>query len=270
MTNTIGFPKLGIELDINRVAFEVFGRPIYWYALLIMTGFILAVLFVLATCKKRGLAEDHIFDIAFYGLLFGILGARLYYVLFDIDCLDGNILNFFKIWEGGLAIYGGIIAAVITAGVYCKIKKISILNTFDVCCPGLFIGQAIGRWGNFVNAEVYGKETSSVLGMTINGMGPYQPLFLYESLWNSLGFILLVIFRDKKTSDGQVFFGYILWYGIGRLLLEGMRQSEYILYVIDGVLGISQLVSAIAIIVAIVGFIVVTKRGKKTEISVGK
>lgn len=263
MTNTIGFPKLGLEFNINRIAFEVFGRPIYWYALLIMTGFILAVIFVLKTCKKRGLAEDHVFDIGFYGLLFGILGARLYYVLFDIESIRGNILNFFKIWEGGLAIYGGIIAAIITASVYCKIKKISILNTFDVCCPGLFIGQAIGRWGNFVNAEVYGKETSSLLGMTINGMGPYQPLFLYESLWNLSGFIILLIFRDKKTANGQVFFGYILWYGIGRLLLEGMRQSEYILYVIDGVLGISQLVSALAIIAAIVGFIVVTKRGKK-------
>ncbi|MBQ3038234.1 MAG: prolipoprotein diacylglyceryl transferase, partial [Clostridia bacterium] len=148
MTNTIGFPKLGLEFEINRIAFTVFGKSVYWYAVIILTGFLLGVLFVYKTCKKRGIEPDHIFDIGFYGLIAGIICARIYYVIFDPDCLDGSILNVIKIWEGGLAIYGGIIGAFLSTFIYCKIKKIPLLKTVDVCAPGLFIGQAIGRWGN--------------------------------------------------------------------------------------------------------------------------
>lgn len=265
MTNTIAFPALGLEFTINRVAFHIFQKPIYWYAIIIMTGFILALLFVSKTCEKRGVSRDTVFDIAFWGLIFGIIGARIYYVIFDPDCLNGNILNIIKLWEGGLAIYGGIIAAVLTALIYCRMKKLPILKTFDVCAPGLLIGQAVGRWGNFVNAEVYGKETASLFRMSINSSAGVHPLFLYESVWNILGFIIILLFRDKKKADGQVFFFYTLWYGIGRLFLEGMRQPEYILYLIDGRLGISQAVSGVMIIFSVIMLAMLQRRTKNNN-----
>lgn len=252
MINNISFPSLGLNLTINRIAFTILGKPVYWYAIFILSGFLLGLLFVYKTAKKQGVNPENVYDIAFWGLIFGIIGARIYYVIFDPDCLKGNILNIFKLWEGGLAIYGGIIAAIITAFVYCKIKKIPVLKTFDAVCPGLLIGQAVGRWGNFTNAEVFGKTTNSILGMSINGAHTVHPLFLYESLWNISGLIIILLFRSKKKADGQVFFFYLLWYGIGRLILEGMRQNEYILYLVDGKLGISQAVSAILIIVSVI------------------
>ena len=265
MTNTIGFPGLGLEFTVNRVAFTIFSKPVYWYALIILSGFLLAVLFVYKTCKKRGVDPENIFDIAFYGLILGIICARIYYCIFDPDCLRGNILNVFKIWEGGIAIYGGIIGAVISTLIYCRKKKLSVLNTFDACAPGLLIGQAIGRWGNFVNAEVYGGVAENIFRMTINSSTPVHPLFLYESLWNTLGFILIVLFRDRKKVDGQVFFFYCLWYGIGRFFLEGMRQSEYILYLIDGKLGISQLVAAMFVVFSVVALIYTFQKTKKLQ-----
>ncbi len=264
MTNTIAFPGLGLEFQINRIAFHIGSKPIYWYALIILTGFLTALGFVYLTCGKRGVNRENVYDVAFFGLIAGIICARIYYVMFDPDCLDGNILNVVKIWEGGLAIYGGLIGAVITAVLYCRIKKLSFFATADVLSPGLLIGQAIGRWGNFVNAEVYGRETQSILRMTINNGPGVHPLFLYESLWNVLGLILILLFRDKKKADGQVFLAYIFWYSLGRLYLEGMRQSEYILYLIDGKLGISQAVAALCIILSVIGFAVLTKKDKKT------
>lgn len=260
MTNVIGFPGLNLEFTINRVAFTLFGKDIFWYALIILTGFFLGVLFVYLDAKKQGINPDHIYDIAFWGLIIGVIFARIYYVIFDPDCLDGNILNIIKIWEGGIAIYGGLIGAVITALVYCRIKKLPTLKIFDLCSPGLLIGQMIGRYGNFVNAEVFGKETTLPWRMSINGAPGVHPLFLYESLWNLLGFILILFFRKKKTKDGQIFFFYGLWYGLGRLFLEGMRQSEFILYVIPNVLGISQLVSLILIIISASALIFFKKR----------
>ena len=134
------------------------------------------------------------------------------------------------------------------------------MNVFDVCTPGLIIGQIIGRWGNFVNAEVYGRETDILWRMSINGGDGVHPMFLYESLWNLLGLVIILKFRDKKKWDGQVFFFYIIWYGIGRLFMEGMRQEEYILWLIPDVLGISQLVALVAVAVGICAFILMRKK----------
>ena len=159
-------------------------------------------------------------------------------------------------------IYGALIGAILTAYIYCRIKKLNTLNVFDVCVPGLLIGQIIGRWGNFFNAEVYGKETESLLRMTINGGVGVHPLFLYEGLWNFVGFILIVLFRDRKKADGQVFFFYIFWYGLGRLLLECMRQSQYILYAVENVVGISQIVAFLGIILGICGIVLLQKKSK--------
>ena len=246
--NTISFEKLGISLNVNPVAFSVGGKDIYWYAIIILTGFLLGMFFCMYSAKKRNINPEHVYDIALYGLIVGVICARIYYVIFDFKSFKDNLLDIFKIWEGGIAIYGGIIGAILTAYVYSRIKKLNVYEMFDICSPGLLIGQAIGRYGNFFNAEVYGHETDFFLGMSINGGAPVHPLFLYESMWNVLGLIIILCLRDKKKAHGQVFYGYLLWYGAGRLILEGMRQSEYILYAIDGVVGISQIVSALIII----------------------
>ncbi|MBO5059724.1 MAG: prolipoprotein diacylglyceryl transferase [Clostridia bacterium] len=262
MEHVIGFPGLGLEFNISRVAFSVFGMNIFWYALCILTGYVGGLIFVSSTCKKRGVDPDNIFDICFWGLIFGLISARIYYCIFDWDSI-GSFWNIFKIWEGGIAIYGALIGAVATAYIYCRRKKLNTLNVFDVCVPGLLIGQIIGRWGNFFNAEVYGKETDNFLRMTINGGEGVHPLFLYEGMWNLIGLILILIFRDKKRADGQVFFFYIFWYGLGRLFLEGMRQSEYILYAIPNVLGISQIVAFLGIAFGLGGIVLLDKRRKR-------
>ena len=259
--NVISFPKLNLTFNINPVAFSIGAKDIYWYALIILTGFFAGCLFVYNTAEKRGLEKDCVWDISLYGLISGIIFARIYYVIFALDEFD-SVWDMFKIWNGGLAIYGGIIGALISTAIYCKYKKISFKNALDVCCPGLFIGQAIGRFGNFVNAEVYGLKTNLPWGMSINGAVPVHPLFLYESLWIILGLILLVLFRDKKAADGQVFAFYIFWYSFGRLFLEGMRNTNYILYLIPNILGISQAVALFGIITGISIFVIVTKRNK--------
>lgn len=260
MINNISFPKLGINFNISPVAFSIGEKSIYWYAIIILAGFVLGILLVSADSEKRGISKDSVLDIALYGIVAGIIGARIYYVIFSFDEFRNNLSDIFKIWEGGLAIYGGIAGAVISSFIYCKIKKINVLKAFDVCCVGLLLGQAIGRWGNFVNCEVYGRATDFILGMSINGNPPVHPLFLYESALSLVGVILLCIFRNKKNTDGQVFFGYVFWYSVCRIILEGMRTKQYILYIIPEVLGISQLVSGILIILSVLGFIYVTKK----------
>lgn len=254
MSNIIGFPGIGITMNINRTAFCIFGHDIYWYALCILTGYLAGMFFVCIGARKRGVEPDSIYDICFWGLIFGLICARIYYCIFDWESI-GGIKGIFRIRDGGIAIYGAIIGAVGAAYVYCRIKKLKVLKVFDVMCPGLFIGQIIGRWGNFFNAEVYGKETNCFLRMTINGGNGVHPLFLYEGIWNFIGLVILLFFRDRKKQDGQLFFFYILWYSFGRLFLEGMRQSEYILYLIPGILGISQVVAFAGILIGICGIL---------------
>lgn len=262
MINNISFPHFNISFNISQVAFSIGNKDIYWYALIILSGFFAGIIIAATNCKKRGLSKDNILDIAIYGLLSGIVCARIYYVSFALDEFT-DFWSIFKIWEGGLAIYGGIIGAVISTTLYCHIKKLNILNAFDVCCVGLLLGQSIGRWGNFVNCEVFGKATDSIFGMSINGAAPVTPLFLYESVLSLIGVILLVILRDKKTRNGQVFCGYIFWYSSCRIILEGMRDPKYILYMIPDVLGISQFVAGVLIILSVAGFIYITKSKKE-------
>lgn len=263
MANVISFPKLGITLNLSPVAFSIGNKDIYWYALIILFGFLMGILIASCGCEKRGVSKDNVLDIALWGIISGIVGARIYYVLFSLDEFRGDWLSVFRIWEGGIAIYGGIIGAVISTFIYCKIKKLNVLNTFDACCIGLLLGQAIGRWGNFINCEVFGRTTDVLLGMSINGNAPVHPLFLYESLWSFAGVILLLLLRNKKKRNGQIFFSYLLWYSAGRLFLEGMRDTRYILYIIPDILGISQLVAGLLIVISIAGLIYVTKSKKK-------
>ena len=259
--NVISFPRLNISLDVSPVAFCIGTKEIYWYALIILAGFLLAVAFCTWSAKKRGINPDHVFDIALYGLVVGIICARIYYVIFDFDSYKDNLLNIFKIWEGGLAIYGGIIGGVVTAYVYCRLKKLNIYEMFDIASPGLLIGQAVGRYGNFFNMEVYGRNTSSLLGMSINGAAPVHPLFFYESAWNVVGLIIIIALRDKKKAHGQVFYGYILWYSLGRLVLEGMRLPEYILYIPGTNIAASQAVAAV--LIALSAFMLIKTNRKR-------
>ncbi len=262
MTNSVLFPKLGISLQVSPVAFSIGEKSIYWYALIILLGFLAGLSLALGGCEKRGLDKDSVWDIGLIGIVAGIIGARIYYVLFALDEFRNDWLDIFRIWEGGLAIYGGVIAAILSTTIYCKIKKLNAWNTFDVCCIGLLLGQAVGRWGNFVNCEVFGRATDSLFGMSINGMPPVHPLFFYESLWSLAGVILILLFRDKKTKSGQVICFYLFWYSSGRLFLEGMRDSDYILYLIPDKLGISQVVAALFIAISAAMFVYITKSKK--------
>ncbi len=230
----IGFEGLGIgPFDINNVAVS-FGNnfAIYWYAIIITCGMILAFIFAMLFAKKVGVTADNVVDCAIWSTPFALIGARLYYILFSLDnFISDSFVDTLKqmidIRNGGLAIYGGIIFAFITALIVCKIKKIKALAVFDVAALSFLIGQAIGRWGNFVNGEAHGTLCDLPWGMTINGAGPYHPTFLYESLWNIVGFILLLIFTLKlRKHRGETFFGYMIWYGIGRALIEGIRTDS--------------------------------------------
>lgn len=262
--NSIDFPDLGLSFNINPVAFSIGAKNIYWYALIILAGFFAGALFVLFTCEKRGVKKDTVWDIALFGLISGIIGARIYYVLFALNEFS-HWTEYFEIWNGGLAIYGGIIGAAISSYIYCRVKKLNAPLVFDVCAPGLFIGQAIGRFGNFVNCEVYGGETSSIFGMSINGAAPVHPVFIYEAAWNVLGLILLLIFRQKKRADGQQFCFYIFWYSLGRFFLEGMRDPHYILFLIPNIIGISQAVALLAMLISGTMFVVFSRKVRKNK-----
>lgn len=229
--NTIEFPNLGIgPLDINRVAFSLFGLDIYWYAVIITAGMLLAILFCMWQAKKVGLSADNVLDIALIGIPTSVIGARLFFVLFTLDQYD-SFMEMIDIRDGGMAIYGAVIVAFIAGFFYCRHKKISTLALFDLGSLGFLIGQMIGRWGNFMNAEVYGRETDALFGMTINGRGPFHPTFLYESVWNLVGFIMLLLFlKFLRKHDGEIFSLYFFWYGLGRAFLESLRVEEYVLY----------------------------------------
>jgi len=242
-TNYLSFPGLGIEeFRMDKVAFTIFGRDIMWYGIIITFGILCACAYVHYRAKKNEhIHTDHVLDYAIFLVVFGIIGARLYYVFtkfdsFKADNLWDTLYNIVAIWEGGIAIYGAIIAGGITLAVVSLIKKIKVGKAFDMVAPAVMLGQLIGRWGNFCNAEAYGRETTLPWRMGIRAEGSGEtifvhPTFLYESLWNLLGFILINLFYKRKKFDGQVFFLYITWYGFGRMFIEGLRTDS--LYVGD-------------------------------------
>jgi len=246
--NNISFPEMGINFKINPVAFElpVVGE-VRWYGILIGLGILLAFLYCSYVAKKEDVSADTLADIIIYTLPVAIVCARTYYVIFTWDSYKNNLSDVFKIWEGGLAIYGGIFGAVATGLIYCKIKKLETLKIFDICALGLLIGQAVGRWGNFMNAEAFGTFCSGIFGMSINGEAPVHPTFLYESLWNVLGLIILSLLHRKRPFNGFTFFSYVTWYGAGRFIIEGLRADSLYL----GGFRISQLVALVCVIAGI-------------------
>ena len=250
----VSFPGLGISVSVKEVAFRVFGWPIHWYGLIIATGFLLAVLYCNHRVKEFGIEEDDIIDLLIYAVPLCIIGARLYYIVFELSRFqkaDGSLdfRQMIRIWDGGLAIYGGVLMAIVVALLFCKKRKISFWAIADVGSMGLLIGQLVGRWGNFVNVECYGGPTTLPWRMgiydTVNGVDQYMevhPTFLYESLWNLAGFLLLafVVCKHRKF-DGQLFFSYLAWYGLGRAWIEGLRTDS--LYFFSTGIRVSQVLA---------------------------
>lgn len=257
--HNISFPGLGLEFDVNPNAFTVFGRDIKWYALIILTGMILAVFYSLRESKRVGISNDTVLDIAIICIPIAIICARVYYVICEWSYYSRHKDEIIQIWNGGLAIYGGIIGGCLAAYIYCRIKKVNIGEMFDIGALGFLIGQAIGRWGNFTNAEAYGYETDLPWRMYIEEINmSVHPTFLYESLWNTLGFIILFFYRKHKKFKGEVFLLYAVWYGVGRAWIEGLRTDS--LYLAGTDMRISQI---LAILIAIISVIIISLKRYK-------
>ncbi len=228
----ISFPGFNIgEFEIDSVAFSIGNIDIAWYALIITLGMVLAVAHLIFRAKQVGISTDTVIDYALFTIPIGIVGARLYYVFAKLEEFDSfkEVLN---IRSGGLAIYGGILAGAATVFAVSKIKKIPFLAFADCCTPGIIFAQAIGRWGNFCNGEAFGAETDWFCRMGLNNsLTGYQllyvhPTFLYESIWNLIGFILANLFHKKRKYDGQIFLFVFGWYGLGRMFIEGLRADS--------------------------------------------
>ena len=262
--NLVGFPRLGLgPFSISHTAFSIGFLSVQWYGIIIVLGMALACLYAFWRMKSVPLVVDDMLDIALVCIPSGIVGARLYYVLTSLENYPA-FWDVFKIWEGGLAIYGGIIGGFIGIFAVCRHKKKSLLRVLDCIAPGVMIGQLIGRWGNFVNAEAYGYSAGveklpwrmTVGTVYIDGV-PHpeiefvHPTFLYESLWNLLGFIVINLFYRHKKRDGQVFYLYVAWYGLGRGLLEFLRTDSLRIFGYKAfvILGLGSFVIAVILLI---------------------
>ena len=269
----IQFPKLGWTFHIDPTAFTIGSFNIQWYGIIIVLGLILALIYVLPRMKRFGLDADRAIDAIIGGVIGGIIGARTYYVLLRWDEYKGDIKAIFNTRNGGLAIYGGLIGAILVGLIICKIRKVKVLPMLDIVSIGFLIGQGIGRWGNFVNQECFGSNTSSFLGITggriqqtiidqtaiggemnINGNAAMvwdkavHPCFLYESVWCLLGFLVLSTWSKRRKYDGQIFLMYMAWYGAGRFVIEGLRTDS----LMAGSLKFSQMLSALLVVVSVI------------------
>ena len=247
----ISFPGLGIEINPIR-SINIFGFSIHLYGIVIALGLMLAVIYACRRSKQFGLKAEDLTDGVLFIVPFAVLCARLYYCVFEWDSYKGDFLRIFRIWEGGLAIYGGVIGAAIGILVFARVKKIRVGAVLDITSLGFLIGQSIGRWGNFFNREAFGAETNSILRMGrlnkyTNQVTYYHPTFLYESLWNAAGFVLLHFLSKKRKYDGQVALLYVAWYGLGRTFIEGLRMDS--LY--WGPFRVSQLLAALSCFAAV-------------------
>ncbi|MCL1807248.1 MAG: prolipoprotein diacylglyceryl transferase [Oscillospiraceae bacterium] len=254
----IGFPGIGFLFEQNPAIIRFTDSfALTWYGLILAAGFLLAVIVCLRRVKEFGLKQDEILDMLFFATPAGIIGARLYYVAFNWSEFRDEPFSILYTWTGGMAIYGSIIGAVTAAALFCWVRRINVGAMLDIGAIGLLIGQAVGRWGNFVNGEVYGRETDLPWRMAVtrhmadNDLGVH-PLFLYESLWNSIGLVLLLLFLKKRKYNGQMFTLYIAWYGLGRGLMEGMRATEYNLmlgdWMVSQALAIASCVAALGVL----------------------
>lgn len=278
------FDGLGIDFDLPAVAFTVFGHEVHWYGLIIAFGLLLAVLYGGRMAYKWKMSLDGMTDVLIWGLVLGIVCARLYYVAFEWDYYSQHLSEIPAIWSGGIAIYGGIIGALIGAAIGCKVGKIDFLNLIDLGALGLLIGQGIGRWGNFFNQEAFGYNTDTALfrmwspkirdtlqesaellagkGMEVDPNTAVHPTFLYESVWCLLSFVLLHFITKKcRKFKGQTFMLYGVLYGAERMFVEGMRTDS--LYIANTSIRVSQLLSAVIVAAAFIAFIYFMIRYKR-------
>lgn len=269
MTHHVTFPDLGLTFDLNPTAFSIGDFSVQWYGVIIGFGFLLAIIYAVFSCKKMRIQEDALFDAVIVGLILGVIGARLYYVIFyPGDYYIKNPSAIFAIKDGGLGIYGGIIGGVLGGGIMAKIRKLKVSAVLDIAALGFLIGQGIGRWGNFMNQEAFGSVTDlpwrmlSANTIKVTG-GAVHPCFLYESLLCLLGFLALHFFtRKMRRYDGQTFILYIAWYGFIRFFIEGLRTDS--LYVPGIDLKVSQLVAAASVLVAVILLIVFRRKTSLT------
>ncbi len=281
----ISFPGIGIDwFTVDKVAFSIGSFSVRWFGIILTLGIVCGVLYAMFRAKRNeGIPTEDVLDFAIWVVLLAVIGARLYYVLTTLKTADGSwrydgLLDAIAIWEGGIAIYGAIIGGALGVVIVSKLKKYDkskLLKVCDMVAPGVMLGQIIGRWGNFVNGEAHGVETAENFFLRMGLMGAadteypykemfYHPTFLYESLWNLIGFVLINIFYRKKKYDGQILLAYLAWYGFGRMFVEGLRTDS--LYI--GVFRVSQVVGFLCFVICttlLVYFFVREKRKEKDK-----
>lgn len=263
----VSFPGFGWEFTINPVAFQIGNYKIYWYGIIIAVGMVLAMLYAFKTADRFEINKDKLFNCVIVGLIFGVIGARLYYVFFEWDRYAGDLLKIIQIHDGGLAIYGGIIGALASGCLVAKLQKQKIMNILDLVALGFLIGQGIGRWGNFMNQEAFGTPTDlpwRMVSENTGGVGVH-PCFLYESIWCLLGFVILHFVSKKFYKyHGQIFFMYMVWYGFERMIVEGLRTDS--LYMHFSIFGytprVSQVLSFAIMVLGIILLIIFDLRNK--------
>ena len=286
MTNLVQFPGLGLEFNINRVAFTIGGLDVYWYGVLIATGFLLALVFAFRYAVDFGIDADRLVDVVLVGSVCAVICARAYYVIFSPVPYE-SFADMIDIRQGGLAIYGGVIGAALFGGLACKWRKLPILPTFDLVAMGFLMGQSIGRWGNFVNQEAFGSNTSLPWGMysqaTANYLSSWQtvlaqdgvivdpsmpvhPTFLYESIWCAVGFFALRAYMKKRRFNGEIALMYAAWYGAGRFWIEGLRTDSLMLPGMT--LRVSQLIALISVLAAVIAIVLIRRKIGKKELLV--
>ena len=293
MTNVVTFPGLGLEFTLNRVAFELFGRPVYWYGVIIVTGLLLAVYLCGRWSGRFGFNEDQLLDLMIFEVPIALIAIRAYYVIFNLDHYkrtDGSLdwAAIFRYSDGGLAIYGAIISSVIVLLIFCKVRKLNFMAFADLGVHGLFIGQLIGRWGNFMNVEAYGAATALPWRMCSPSIAEYMfrngwvdeagaqailsgnlgvhPTFFYESAWNLIGLLLVYRMGKKRKFDGQCFLFYLFWYGLGRTWIEGLRTDSLYFFgweLFGMPIRTSQMVAAVSCIVAGAALLILLKKAKQ-------
>ncbi len=273
--HNISFPNLGLDFAINPVAFKIGTLEVYWYGIITALAFLVIIIGALKDSDKYGIIQDDLVDLILITSLVGIICARAFYVLVNWNSFRNNLGDVYKIWTGGLAIYGGIIGGIITIYLFCRKRKISALKILDHLVVYFAFGQAIGRWGNFVNQELFGPNTNLPWAMTgdvirntitrfpedFPGMAanlPVHPLFLYESLWNLIAFVVLLSFRKRKKMDGEVFSLYMISYGLARFVIDSMRFDLKV-----GTVNINRIIGLIFVIAF--GVIIIVRRSRKKE-----
>lgn len=287
MTETLTFPGLGLSFDLSRVAFWIGDFPIYWYGITFATAFLLGLLYFHFRARKVGIHPYEGLDVVLWAIIGGVVGARAYFVIFQWDAMyKANPMKIFAFREGGLAIYGGVIGAIIVGLIACRIKKLPPLPMLDIGLPALLLGQAIGRWGNFFNIEAFGCNTDlpwgmtsktienflsrpevvdelAKLGQTANPFVPVHPTFFYEFIWNLLGFLLLAfVLTPRRRYDGQVALGYMAWYGLGRTFIEGLRTDSLVTETPWGMIRVSQYLAIAGFIVSIALLVYLGKKAQ--------